>query len=232
MPISSTFVQCVGSLCKYLLVGYASTEVILLTTNVVENPKDFRDFSCGSQLPLGSIKIVDDQGQIAPLNQRGEILVKMETMLKEYFNDEEKTKQAFVDGWFKTDDLGRMDENGKLIVEGRRSDMILTGGMTVAPAIIEAAMKTCPGVQTVAIVGIPDVDMYQVICACVILKSGSNLNEADLKSYCEGLYNQKTELFNVLPKHFLIMDSFPQTYTGKISKRDLTEIATKRFRSK
>ena len=164
------------------------------------------------------------------MNTRGEILVKSKNLFKEYCNDAEKTKAAFTsDGWFKTDDIGFMKENGMLFCVGKKSDMIISGGMNVDPVILEATIEKYPGVARAICVPIPHRILHQVVCACVKLEEGSDVTEEQLRLYCEEIYNDKSRVFTVLPTYYMFKKEFPETYTGKIARRLLKTEATKLF---
>ncbi|XP_060601513.1 uncharacterized protein LOC132754818 [Ruditapes philippinarum] len=233
-PMTKSIVSCVGKCCKCFLCMYGSTEVVCLAKNLVTDPEDFTEYSCGKpiQYPGLEIKIVNDDGKIVPVNERGEIYCRSPVMFKEYFNDPVKTK-AFKsdDGWFRTDDIGRLTECGELFVEGRKSNMILSGGFNVAPEILEQVMKNFPGVESIVIVPVPDDIYFQVLCACVVKKAGNDVTEEELRKVCSNYHADKPGLFTVLPKFYLFFEKFPETSTGKLNRRELEKIATQRFKS-
>lgn len=176
--------------------------------------------------------IADGNEKPVEANQRGEIYVKSSTMFKGYCNDPEKTKASFTeDGWFRTDDIGFVSESGLFFCEGRKSEMIISGGMNVAPTLLETVLRNCPGVSRVACVPVAHDVMYQVICACVILEDGSDVTEEILRNYCEEIHNDKPRLFNVLPTFYLFLDKFPETFMGKVARKELFMIAAEKLLS-
>ena len=198
----------------------------------VDNPDDFKEYSIGYPYKDVEMRICDDNGETVPANERGEIYVKCDGMFQEYYNDPEKTKAAFTDdGWFKTDDIGFVTEDGLFFCEGRKSEMIISGGMNVAPTILETVLRNCPGVAHVICVPVAHDVMFQVICACVVLEDGSDVKEDQLRQYCEEVHNDKPRLFTVLPTYYMFLKEFPETYTGKISRKELTKMACERFLS-
>ena len=201
-----------------------------ISSLIINHSDEFEDFCCGKITAGVSMKIVDDAGEIVPVNTRGEILIKYKNLFKEYCNDSEKTKAAFTfDGWFKTDDIGFMKENGMLFCVGKKSDMIISGGMNVAPVILEATIEKYPGVARAICVPIPHGILHQVVCACVKLEEGSDVTEEQLRLFCEEIHNDKSRVFTVLPTYYMFKKEFPETYTGKIARRLLTTEATKLF---
>ena len=200
---------------------------------LVSKTEDFVDYAGGKPSPGVELKIVGEDGKVVPLNERGEIYIRNQYMFSGYFNDPEKTAKAFTqDGWYKTDDYGRMNENGYVFIEGRISDMIISGAMNVTPSILEAVLKSNPSVDSAVIVPVPDVHMYQVICAFVTVHQGCKVTENDLRDYMEDIHNDQQKLFTVLPKHYVILEKFPEETNGKVSRKSLRKMAEHMFAAK
>ena len=229
-PITKSLLSYVGNVCDQILVGYGATECPLVSTLIISSAGTFVDFSSGYATSGMEVKIVDGKERTVPVNTCCEIYVKSKILFKGYYNDKEKTEAVLTeDGWYKTDDLGRMLEDGSLMVEGRKSNMIISGGMNVAPEILETSIAKCPGVESVVLVPVPDVVMYQVICACVKPVPGGDVTEEVVRKFCENAHGDKLGLFTVLPKYYMFLDSFPETSTGKIARKTLTAWAEKTF---
>ena len=189
-------------------------------------PGDVEDRSVGQPNPRTEIKIVDENEQVVPVNTCGEIYVKSKCLLKEYYNDLERTRASLTaDGWFRTDDVGFMNEDGTFFCEGRKSEIIISGGINVAPSVLEATLEKCPGVAHAICVPVPHNILFQAVCACVILDKGSDVTEEKLRNYLESVHNDKPRLFTVLPTYYMFMDRFPELQTGKISRKELAEKA-------
>ena len=232
-PMTKQFTDGIGKLCKQILIGYGATEFMICSSMVIHHPDEFQDFCCGNVAPGIDTKIVDEAGEIVPINTRGEILIKSKYLFEGYFNDPEKTNATFTsDGWFKTDDIGFMNEDGVIYCGGRKSEMILSGGMNVAPSILEATLERYPGVSQAICVPVPHDFLYQVICACVMLEEGSDVREEQLRVYCEEIHNDKSRMFTVLPTYYMFTESFPETFTGKTARKLLTAQATQLFSGK
>ena len=177
-----------------------------------------------------STKIVDEAGEIVLVNTRGDILIKSIYVFKGSNNDSEKTKASLTsDGWYKSDDIGFIKEDGNLFCVGRKSDMIISGGINVNPSILEATIEKYPGVAQAICVPIPHNILYHVICACVQLDEGSDVMEEQLRMYCEEIHNDRLRMFTVLPTYYMFTEKCPETYTGKTARRILTTEATKLF---
>jgi acyl-CoA synthetase (AMP-forming)/AMP-acid ligase II len=122
-----------------------------------------------------------------------------------YFGDAEATAAALSKGWFHTGDLGELDAEGFLRVVGRRKEVIRTGGESVAPAEVEAVLARDPGVAEVAVVGIPDAQWGEIVCAVVVPARGASPTLADLQKRCEGALAgfkkpRRLELVAALPR--------------------------------
>jgi acyl-CoA synthetase (AMP-forming)/AMP-acid ligase II len=132
--------------------------------------------SVGQPPPGGELRIAED----------GELLVRSAFLLSEYFEDEEATRSALRDGWFHTGDLGALDAEGYLSIVGRKKEVIRTGGESVSPAEVETALRDAAGVQEVAVVGIPDAQWGELVCAVVVPRPGAAPTLDALREHCEG----------------------------------------------
>ena len=231
-PLTKRLADCIGKACKFLLCMYGCSEIGFATEASITDPNEFVEFGCGKpyNFPELEIKIVDENAEIVRINQRGEILVRSDVMFVGYFNDPEKTKAVLTeDGWYKTDDIGRMTEDGQFFVEGRKSNMIISRGLNVAPEILENIMKTFPGIDSVLIVPIPDDVDYQVLCACIVKKTDSDVTGNGVRKYCEEYHADKPGLFTVLPKYYIFLETFPETRSGKTNRKELEKLALERI---
>ena len=224
------FAQCVGKLCRTFACVYGSSEFMLCTQMRVQRADDYQEYAMGYPCQGVELKIANDNGDSVPMGEKGELYVKTNSMFKCYHNDPAKTKACFNDdGWYRTDDICYENDSGLYFCVGRKSEMILSGGFNVAPAILELALERCPGVLRAICVPVPHETLYQVVCACVILEDGSALLEENLRAYCEDVHNDKSGLFTVLPTYYMFMKVFPLTSTGKTSRRQLTKMASEKF---
>lgn len=116
----------------------------------------------------------------------GEICVRSPFLCDGYFDDPAATAAAFVDGWFHTGDLGALDAEGHLSIVGRKKEILRTGGESVSPAEVEAVLRTAPGIEDVALVGLPDPHWGDLLCAAIVAKPGVEVTLAALQAHCEG----------------------------------------------
>lgn len=171
--------------------------------------------SVGREMVLNQIKIVNSEGQEAATNEIGELWLKGKHLFKFYWKNDEETKKAFHDEWFKTGDLARKDEDGFVYIAGRKKEMIISGGENVYPLEIEHWLQSHDHVYEVAVVGLPHSKWGEMVAAFVSFK-GDPLNEKELQSFCE----QKLSRYKI-PKKFYVMDELPKTHVGKIDKKAL-----------
>ena len=136
--------------------------------------------------------------------------------MKEYYKNPEATAQTIVDGWLLTGDVARRDEEGFIWLVDRKKDVIITGGENIFPVEIEDFIIQHPKVQDVAVIGVPDERLGEIVAAVVKIKPGQKMSEGDMLEYCQGLarYKRPRKIF---------FDDVPRNPTGKIEKPKLRE---------
>jgi fatty-acyl-CoA synthase len=181
-----------------------------------DDPLELRLRSCGRPLPGVSQRIVDPEtGLEMSAGQVGEIRVKG-YVTKGYYKDAEQTERAFdEDGYFRTGDLGYVDDNGNLFYRGRIKELIKTGGINVSPAEVEAVIMAHPDVAYAVVTGVPHPTRDEVLGALVVPKHEGGLTEEVVKAYC------RTQLAVYKVPAYVVFCSerdLPLTTTGKIQK--------------
>jgi fatty-acyl-CoA synthase len=160
--------------------------------------------------------VVDDEDRPVPAGEIGEIVHRSPHAALGYYNDEEKTADAFRGGWFHSGDLGILTEDGYLSVVDRKKDMIKTGGENVASREVEEALYQLDGIAEVAVFGIPHPTWIEAVTAVVVPKEGVTLTEDDVRAHArEKLAGYKR------PKYVVFAEALPKNPSGKILKRDL-----------
>jgi malonyl-CoA/methylmalonyl-CoA synthetase len=203
-----------------ILERYGMSETVMLTSNPCD-PKDGerKGGTVGFPLPGVGVRVRDDQGQPLPQGEIGGIEVKGPNVFAGYWRMPEKTKEEFTaDGWFKTGDVGKFDEQGYVVIVGRSKDLIITGGYNVYPAEIEGVLNEMPGVAESAVIGVPHPDFGEGVVAVVVRKPGASLEAAALISELKA----KIANFKV-PKQLFIVDELPRNAMGKVQKNLLRE---------
>ena len=197
--------------------GYGLTE----TSPIVSaNPLDGRAFNGSVGLPVPSTEVVicDEAGTLLGLGEVGEICVRGPQVMRGYWNRPEATAEVLSDdGWLKTGDIGRMDEQGFVFIEDRKKDLILVSGFNVYPNEVEDVVVSHPGVLEAAVVGVPDERSGEAVRLFAVKKDPS-LTKAELIEYCrESLTGYK------IPREVIFKDELPKTNVGKVLRRALRE---------
>jgi malonyl-CoA/methylmalonyl-CoA synthetase len=173
----------------------------------------------GFALPGVGVRIVDDAGQQAAVGEIGNIQVRGPNVFKGYWRMPEKTAEEFTaDGWFRTGDVGRLDERGYVTIVGRSKDLIISGGYNVYPAEIEGFINELPGVAESALVGVPHPDFGEVGVAVVVPRPGAALDGQAVVDALKGqLANFK------IPKRCFVVQELPRNTMGKVQKNLLRD---------
>lgn len=185
------------------------------------NPVTSKEFSgtIGVPLPSTSMKLLDDEGQeVSALGQPGEIAIKGPQVMAGYWQRPDETAKVMTeDGYFKTGDIGVMDERGYFKIVDRKKDMVLVSGFNVYPNEVEEVVAACPGVMECAVVGVPD-DKTGEAVKLVIVKKSPDLTEAQVREFC------RTNLTGYKqPRVIEFREELPKTPVGKILRRELRD---------
>ncbi len=203
-----------------ILERYGMSETVMLTSNPYhEKDGERRGGTVGFPLPGVGLRVSDDQGEPCPAGEIGGIEVKGPNVFKGYWRMPEKTKEEFTaDGWFKTGDVGKIDERGYVTIVGRSKDLIITGGYNVYPAEIEGYLNDMDGVAESAVIGVPHPDFGEGVVAVVVPKPGMKPQAPALIAALKG----KIANFKV-PKHCFVVDALPRNTMGKVQKNLLRD---------
>ena len=201
-----------------ILERYGMSEAGMITSNPLLGAR--RGGTVGLPLAGVSVRIVDAQDRPLPAGHNGAIQIRGDNVFAGYWRNPDKTREEFTeDGWFRTGDVGVIDEQGYLSIVGRAKDLIISGGYNVYPKEIELAIDAIPGVVESAVVGIPHPDFGEAVAAAVVLDpSGPTLSE-------DGLIAQlKIQLANYkIPKRVRFVPALPRNAMGKVQKIQLRE---------
>ncbi len=173
--------------------------------------------SVGTPMPGVEVKIIDENGASLPANAVGEIATRSSKNMSRYWNNPEATAETIdKDGWLRTGDAGYLDEDGYLYIHDRVKDMIISGGENIYPAEVENAVYAHPKVADVAVIGVPDQKWGEAVKACVVVKEGESLSEAEIIAHSrEHIAGYKC------PKSVDFIAALPRNPSGKILRREL-----------
>ena len=174
--------------------------------------------SVGTPVTNIEVQIRDLEGNLLGPKEEGEICIRGRNIMKGYLNQPDETRAVFWDEWFRSGDIGVMDDDSYLYIVDRLKDMIITGGENVYPREVEEILYTRPEVEECAVIGLPDKEYGERVTAFIILKQGQQLDPSQLKSYLK----TKLSPFKI-PKEFIPVDDLPKSGAGKILKRELKQ---------
>lgn len=194
--------------------GYGLTEATGVSTTSSGIPENIG--SIGMAFPGLDVEIMDDDNNVLPYGERGEICVKGDAVMLGYLNKPEATAESLKDGWLHTGDMGHMDEKGYVYISGRKKEMINRGGENIYPREIEIPLEQHPKIAEVAVIGAPDRALGERVRACIILNPGCVMTADEVKVYL----TDKIAKYK-LPEFVEFMSDFPRNPTGKILKQEL-----------
>jgi crotonobetaine/carnitine-CoA ligase len=171
-------------------------------------------------------RVVDDEGRDVGVNVEGELLVKTPIIMQGYFRDPEQTQEAFTDGWFRTGDLVRRDEDDYFFFVSRKKDIIRRRGENIAGAELDRVIGTHPAVHEAAAIAVPAELGEDEILAAVVLKPGQSATAREIAQWCaQHLAPQK------VPRYVVFVDDLPHTPTHKVLKAQLKKDETLKARA-
>jgi acyl-CoA synthetase (AMP-forming)/AMP-acid ligase II len=197
---------------------YGSTE---LGVNTIMRPEDQlrKPGSCGKEAPMVEVRLYDDDGNVVTgigPDAAGELFVRSPSVFADYYKQHDKFEEDSRDGFQTVGDIAYRDDDGFLYICDRKKDMIISGGMNVYPAEIEAALEVHPDIYEAAVFGIPSEEWGELVHAVVVKRPGSELDEAGVSAHSrEHLASYK------VPRSISWLDELPKTGSGKILKREL-----------
>ncbi len=199
---------------------FGLTETISITHVLPSINAADRPDSIGKPLPEIDTRIIDDAGNDVPRGEIGELCFRRGNIIPGYWNRPGLLEESVVDGWFRTGDFARVDDDGFFYVHGRKKDMIIVAGQNVYALEVEKIIYTHPGVRDAAVIGIPATGVRaalgELVKAVVVPQPGERLSELDIKRHC----SQHLASYKV-PQVVEFRDELPRNAAGKVLKRDL-----------
>jgi fatty-acyl-CoA synthase len=207
--------------CERVIVLYGQTESSPLIT--MSRPEDSFEKCAGNvgcALPNTEVKLVSPSGETVPVGEAGELCTRGYLVMAGYDDEPEATARAIdAEGWLHTGDIAVVDAEGRFDITGRAKDMIIRGGENIYPREIEDFLYTNPKIAEVAVVGLPDYRMGEIVLAWIRLAAGENSSEEEIRGFCQG----RIAHFKI-PEQIRFVESFPTTISGKVQKYRIREI--------
>jgi long-chain acyl-CoA synthetase len=173
--------------------------------------------SIGTPIEGVEMQVWDDDGNEVPQGEVGEIVIRGHNIMKGYWNRDDANKEAITgDGWFRTGDMAKMDEDGYFFIVDRKKELIIRGGYNVYPREIEEVLYEHPAVQEAAVIGVPHDELGEEVGAAVVLKDGESVEADELGSYVK----EQVAAYKY-PRRIWFVDELPKGPTGKILKREI-----------
>lgn len=222
-PVPPALVDAAGEAGVTVLRLYGSTEVLVGTWNRPSSTPDQRRDTDGRAMSHVELRVVDDDGQPLAAGEPGELEVRGPNTCVGFFADPDRTAATFrPGGWVRSGDLVTVDDEGYLTVVGRKKEIIIRGGINIAPREIEELLVAFPEVERAAVVGLPDERLGERSCACVVLRPGATL---DFDTMVERLSATGLAVYK-RPERLEVVDTLPATASGKIQKHELVRALT------
>jgi fatty-acyl-CoA synthase len=208
--------QVIGSLhMPQVTIGYGMTETSPISfQSGIDDSLDDRVSTVGRIHPHVEVKIIDTAGNTVDAGEQGELCTRGYSVMRGYWNDEERTREAIDDGgWMHTGDLATIDARGYCRIVGRVKDMIIRGGENIYPREIEEFLYRHPKIAEVQVFGVPDAKYGEEVCAWVVARPGETMTEDEVKAFCQGQIAHYK-----MPRYIRFKDAIPMTVTGKPQK--------------
>jgi non-ribosomal peptide synthetase component E (peptide arylation enzyme) len=222
-PVPPALVDAAAGVGIEVLRLYGSTEVLVGTWNRPWSTAAQKRDTDGLAMSHVELRVVDDEGDVLGAGDAGELEVRGPDTCVGFFADPDRTAATFhPDGWVRSGDLVTIDGEGYLTVVGRKKEIIIRGGINIAPREIEELLVAFPEVERAAVIGLPDERLGERTCACVVLRPGATL---DFTTMCDRLDAQGLALYK-RPERLEVVDALPATASGKIQKHELVRALT------
>ena len=170
-----------------LLDGFGQTEMAPITFARFDgDASEVKDRSIGIPLSCVETRIVDENGKDVPVGKTGELIYRGPTVMLGYYKDEKKTSEVMKDGWFHSGDLAYRGEDGEIYIVERKTECIVSGAEKIYPEEVEEVIEDHPSVECCCVIGIPDEEWGQSVCAVIQLKNGKKSTAEEVIDFCKG----------------------------------------------
>jgi fatty-acyl-CoA synthase len=210
-----------------ITIAYGMTETSPVSfQSATDDPLEQRTSTVGRIAPHLEAKVVDATGRTVPVGETGELWTRGYSVMRGYWDDEPRTREAIVDGWMRTGDLATIDAQGYCTIVGRLKDMLIRGGENIYPREVEEFLFRHPKIQSVQVFGVPDEKYGEEVCAWIVVRPGEQLTEEEVRRYCQGQIAHYK-----VPRYIRFVEDMPMTVTGKVQKFVMRERMIAELRS-
>jgi fatty-acyl-CoA synthase len=221
-PVSEDLARRIRSeMLPGIRIGYGLTETgNLVAVTRADDPPGKQASTVGRPFPGAEVRVLDVDGTVLPVESVGEVAVRGPSVMRGYYRQPGETSQVFTrDGFFVTGDVGMLDDEGFLHIVGRRKEVVIRGGFNVYPREVEDRLHAHPAVLDVAVVGLPDEVLGEIVCACIVPVEGAIVTGEEIRDFCrEVLADYK------VPDLVRFLDEFPLTGSGKVRRVELARM--------
>ncbi len=198
-----------------ITIAYGMTETSPVSfQSGTDDPIEKRVSTVGRIQPHVECKVIDANGNVLPVGERGELCTRGYSVMRGYWDDLDRTKEAVdTDGWMHTGDLAIIDAEGYCNIVGRVKDMLIRGGENIYPREVEEFLLQNQSIQQVQVFGVPDAKLGEIVCAWIVLRDGTSETEDSIREFCHGQIAHYK-----IPRHVRFVDELPMTVTGKPQK--------------
>ncbi len=208
---------------REITIAYGMTETSPVSfQSAADDPLEQRVSTVGRILAHLEVKIVNEQGRVVKVGEKGELCTRGYSVMKGYWNDQPRTQEAIRDGWMHTGDLATLDAEGYCNIVGRVKDMLIRGGENVFPREVEEYLFRHPKIQEVQVFGVPDARYGEEVACWIVLKPGQTGSEDEIRNFCQGQIAHYK-----VPRHIRFVSELPMTVTGKPQKFVMREAMIK-----
>ncbi|OGA67719.1 MAG: feruloyl-CoA synthetase [Betaproteobacteria bacterium RIFCSPLOWO2_12_FULL_65_14] len=211
--VPEAFVRKVSARGVPVVQVYGSTETCPIAAYVRAADAGRKAGSAGAAALHCELKVVGEDGAEQPAGRDGEILVRGPNVASGYWRAPEESARAFRDGWYRSGDVGHLDEEGHLYVVARMKDLIISGGENIYPAEVESVLLECTAVEEACVVGRPDARWGEVVAAAVVLKAGCRMTEAEAIALFQGRIARYKH-----PREVRFLERLPRSALGKVQR--------------
>ncbi|XP_064612462.1 medium-chain fatty-acid--CoA ligase-like [Liolophura sinensis] len=234
--VSAKFVDSLLRVSDSVVSAYGSSECLHFISLKVATALGFELGTAGYPCSGCEVRVVDEKGEVVCVETQGELCLRGPACAKAYvYLDGSRAPIVDEDGWYHTGDVALMHQDGRIVIIGRKTEMLKRASVKIFPSFVERKIQeNFEEIEEVVVVGVDDDILHQEICACITLTPDARITTEDIKRRAEDTFRPSLapDGLGYMPGHFLLMDSFPKTTSGKCDRLSLTKMAEEIIKGK